>query len=290
MISGVVLLGFNRPSEAAYKRRICFSIKGEQGSVMKTNLAISILVLSLSTINMAHAFQEKFLVRAMGQKNFSSALMSSTMEVARDLKDQTGCLHNSEYKPSTEKFVICDFNEVRVKNSRCHLINITDNTVQASGPVAFGSKGVTASENENTAKKTLLGAFITTHELNEKSGTYTRELIRANGSALPKNASPQFQTKSKRLPASTKGNPVVSGEFADVLKNESSNLIWVNHSVKHPYDNACGNVASRKVYESDMNDVQLAEHRAKMKKEAPRGIANQKKKSDGKRGIASEKE
>lgn len=262
---------------------------------MKTNLAIATLVLGLSIINATQAFEEKFLVRSMGQKNFSSALMSSTMDVARDLQDKTGCLYNTALKPSTEKFVICDLNEVRINNSRCHLINLKENKVQASGPVAFGAKGVTHLENQNTANKTLLGAFITTNDLNKKSGTFTRKLVRANGSELPENTNPQFQPKKKRIPASTKGNPTVSGKFADVLKNESSNLIWVNHSVKHPYDNACGNVASRRVYESDMNDVQLAEHRAKMKKEkeAQRGIASEKKetkKSEGKRGIASEKE
>lgn len=229
----------------------------------------------------------------MGQKNFSSSLMSSTMEVARDLKDQTGCLHNTALKPSADKFVICDLNESLNKDSRCHLINLKDNAVQASGPVAFGSKGVTHLANQDTTEKTLLGAFITTAELNKKSSTYSRQLVRANGSALPANTNPQFKPKTKRVPTSTKGETLVTGKFADTLKDESSNLIWVNHSVKHPYDNACGNVASRKVYESDMNDVQLAEYKAKMKKNQPqRGIASEKEKSKekGKRGVASEKE
>lgn len=257
---------------------------------MKTNLVFAILVLGLSMMNSSEAFQEKFLMRAMGQRNFSSSLMSSTMDVARDLKDQTGCLHNTALKPNTEKFVICDLNETLIKDSRCHLVNLKDNSIQASGPVAFGSKGVTHLENQDTTKKTLLGAFITKPELNKKSGTFTRELVRANGSALPAALNPQFKPKTKRVPANSNGGPIVSGAFAETLKNESANLIWVNHSVKHPYDNACGNVASRKVYESDMNDVQLAEHKAKMKKEAQRGVASEKKKADPKRGVASEKD
>jgi hypothetical protein len=264
---------------------------------MKTNLFFATIVLGLALVNSSEAFQEKFLMRAMGQKNFSSSLMSSAMDVARDLKDQTGCLSTTSLKPNTEKFVICDFNEILTQDSRCHLINLKENIVQASGPVAFGSKGVTHLENQDTTKKTLLGAFITTPDLNKKSGTFNRKLVRANGTELPENLSPQFQPKSRRIPASTKGSPTVAGEFADVLKNESGNIIWVNHSVKHPYDNACGNIASRNVYESDMNDVQLAEYKAKMKKDQPqRGIASQqenekdKNKNKPKRGLASEKE
>lgn len=260
---------------------------------MKTNFIFAVLVLGLSMMNSSEAFQEKFLLRSMGQKNFSASLMSSAMDVARDLKDKTGCLHDTALKPSGDRFVICDLNEIINQDSRCHLINLKDNSVQASGPVAFGSKGVTASANQDTTKKTLLGAFITTAELNKKSSTYTRQLVRSNGSQLPENTNPQFKPKARRIPASTAGQTVVTGKFADTLKNESANLIWVNHSVKQPYDNACGNVASRKIYESDMNDVQLAEFRAKNKKNQPqRGLASEKKedKAKGKRGIASEKE
>lgn len=244
--------------------------------------------MGLALTNSSEAFQEKFLVRAMGQKNFSSSLMTSTMEVARDLKDQTGCLTETALKPSTDKFVICDFNEILSSNSRCHLINIKNDTVEASGSVAFGSKGVTAQANADTTKKTLLGAFITTSQVDKKSKTYTRKLVHSNGSAVAANLNPQFKPKSRRVPASTNGQPVVVGSFAKMLKKESANLIWVNHSVKHKYDNACGKLASRKIYESDMSEVQLAEHQAKNKK-STRGIANQKKKTRGKRGLASEK-
>lgn len=255
---------------------------------MKTNFIFSILVLGLTLMNSSEAFQEKFLIRAMGQKNFSSSLMTSAMEVARDLKDQTGCLHKTALKPNTDKFVICDFNEILNSNSRCHLINTKKNTVEATGPVAFGSKGVTAQSNSDTTKKTLLGAFVTTNEMNKKSRTYTRKLVRSDGSAVPANLNPEFKPNSSRMPASTKGQPVIVGSFAEVLKKESDNLIWVNHSVKHNYDNACGQMASRKTYESDMNDVQLAEYRAKNRK-SNRELANQKQKEKSKRGLASEK-
>ncbi len=258
---------------------------------MKINVIFAILVLGLSMLNSTEAFQEKFLLRAMGQKNFSASLMSSAMDVARDLKDQTGCLHDTELKPNKDKFVICDLNEIVSTDSRCHLIDVKENSVKASGPVVFGSKGVSSHGNQNTANKTLLGAFITTFELSEKSNTYTRQLVRANGSAIPENSNPQFKPSARRIPANTKGPTVVTGEFADNLKNESSNLIWVNHSVKHPYDNACGNIASRKSYESDMSDVQLAEFKAKSKPNASkRGIASEKASAKPKRGLASEKE
>ena len=247
--------------------------------------------MGLAMVNSSEAFQEKFLIRAMGQRNFSASLMSSTMDVARDLKDQTGCLYKTELKPATDKFVICDLNELLTEDSRCHLINLSNNSVEASGPVAFGSKGVTHEDAKANldSKKTLLGAFITKADLTKKASTFTRQLIRANGQALPENLNPVFQPKSRRVPASTKGATTLAGEFADRLKTESGNMVWVNHSVKHPYDNSCGNIASRNVYESDMNDIQLAEYKAKMKGSAQRGIASEKKK-DSKRGLASEKQ
>lgn len=259
---------------------------------MKTNFILSIVVIGLALIESSQAFQEKFLIRAMGQRNFSSSLMSSSMAVARDLNDQTGCLHNTSLKPATDKFVICDLNESMVQDSRCHMINLKTNSVEASGPVAFGSKGVTHEDAAaaDSTKKTLLGVFVTKEELDRKSNIFSRQLLRANGTALPSHLNPVFQPKSKRIPASTKGSTTIAGEFADRLRTTTGNMLWVNHSVKHPYDNACGNIASRGVYESDMSDVQLAEHRAKMKKNQPqRGIASEKKK-DAKRGLASEKE
>lgn len=261
---------------------------------MKTNFILAILVIALAVIDSTstEAFQEKFLIRAMGQRNFSASLMSSAVAVARDLKDQTGCLFNSNMKPVSDRFIICDLNETMIQDSRCHIINLANNAVDASGPVAFGTKGTTHVDmaiNENS-KKTLLGVFVTKADLDEKSKAFTRQLLRANGTALPSHLNPVFKPESSRIPASTKGSTTFAGEFANRIKSDSGNMLWVNHSVKHPYDNACGNFASRQIYESDMNDIQLAEHRAKMKKpQAERGIASEKKK-DVKRGLASEKQ
>ncbi len=259
---------------------------------MKLNFILAVVVMGLAMVESSEAFQEKFLIRAMGQRNFSASLMSSSMAVARDLNDQTGCLHNTTLKPATDKFVICDLNESMVQDSRCHMINLATNAVEASGPVAFGSKGVThvdASALDET-KKTLLGVFVTKEELDRKSNIFSRQLLRSNGTALPGHLNPVFQPKARRIPASTKGSTTLAGEFADRLRTTTGNMLWVNHSVKHPYDNACGNIASRAVYESDMNDFQLAEYKASQKKNQPqRGIASEKKK-DAKRGVASEKE
>jgi hypothetical protein len=250
---------------------------------MKTVLNILTFVLSFGVTNAAFSFQEKALTRAMGQRNFSSSLMSSAMDVARDLEDKTGCLHKTNLTLSTDKFVICDLNEIMTEDSRCHMLNTSTNLVEASGPVAFGEKGVSHLEGQadGSNKMTLLGAFIATPATSKKSNDL--KLIRYNGTELPKALNPVLKTDSRRVPASTKGSPLVVGEFAKKLKNEASNMIWVNHSVKHPYDNSCGQAVSRRVYETDMNDVQLAEYRAKMNPKNPA-------KQEPKRGIASEKE
>lgn len=256
---------------------------------MKTSLLISIASLALTFSVSSQAFQEKQLVRAMGQSNFSAALMTSAMDVARDLNDKTGCLYNTKMNPDRSKFVICEFKNFNKGSSRCHLIDIVKNKVE-TGPVAFGKKGLThlADKANKQSKKTLLGTFLTNTGLDEKSNIYTRELVDISGEMNSENLRVSFAPKSSRIPASTKGEAMTSGKFAQILKDNSANVLWVNHHANQPYDNSCGHTISRVKYESDMNDVQVAEHRKAMREE--KALADRRAKKLPKRGIASEKE
>lgn len=223
----------------------------------------------------AQAFEEKFLLQAMGQRNFSSSLITSAIDIARDLKDKTGCLHKSNIRPQEDKFVICDLNEVQPLESRCHLIDLKHSKVQASGPVSFGSGGTTDIPKEGS-KQTGLGVYVTGEKIVKKKGNYYRHIIHHNGQLELQNIGPLFKTKSSGLPASTEGSPMISGSFAKTLKSESGNILWANHSPTKTYDNACGMKFSRLIYESDMSESQLAEHKAKQKNKPPqRGIASE---------------
>ena len=235
-------------------------------------LFISFLILNPKFIQ---AFEEKFLFRSMSQKNFSSSLITSAMDIARDLKDKTGCLHKTHLQPREDKFVICDLKETLPQESRCHLIDLKNSQVQASGHVSFGSQGL-ANAPKDGSKQTGLGVYVTEKSVTKKKEGYYRHMIHQDGRPEFQNLGPLFKTKSSRLPASTDGSPMTSGSFAKTLKSESGNIIWVNHSPTKTYDNACEKKFSRLIYESDMNETQLAEHRAKQENESPqRGIASE---------------
>lgn len=219
----------------------------------------------------ADAFNEKQLIRSMGQRNFSSSLMTSVIDIARDLRDKTGCLNKTNLNPRKDKFVVCDLKDLNPDDSRCHLINISTNQIEAAGPVSFGENGA-ASNPKQGEKQTGLGVYVTQNSTSKKRGGYYRHVVSHDGRPELREIGPIFKTRTGRLPASTEGSTMMAGKFAKVMKKQSGNIIWMNHSAKNKYDNACGMAFSRNKYESDMSLTQIANHRAKMKGAPQRGI------------------
>lgn len=215
-----------------------------------------VIILAVFTYTSVFAYNEDQLIDAMTKNNFSASLISTTIDIARDLNDKTGCFQTSKTRPSKDRILACEYKLAKREQSMCHLVDLKTHKIE-SGYVAFGEKGMSNGPRPG-ALKTPLGVFTLDNKINSVANkkqslgsSFASSFVRHDGRVSKNQLGMVYYPDTQKTFKKSNGTPALFGDFAKTVLKNAKSTVLINHSLDVPYDNACGKLQARRNYKSD---------------------------------------